>query len=183
MQASRAKRQGVGTNDTKARNRKPWEETALVLAETIAECRSQDPYVQVGACAVLNDNSISLGYNGPPPGIEIDWSDRESRGARVIHAEVNALRSVLPGQCKFLAVTLLPCRHCMTFIASKAVKKIIFREIYERDSMAFELAREFDIELIHVPRTAGPAGELPKAQAARRRGKSRRSALDKRVGV
>jgi deoxycytidylate deaminase len=64
------------------RKRKTWEETALVLAETIARCRSEDPYMQVGACAVLQDNSVSLGYNGPPPKIEIDWSDRDSRLAR-----------------------------------------------------------------------------------------------------
>jgi dCMP deaminase len=134
----------------KPRKRKSWEETALILAETIAACRSQDPYAQVGACAILRDNSVSLGYNGPPPGVEIDWSERESRGARVIHAEVNALRSVVPGQCKFLAVTLLPCRHCMTFIASKGIKKVIYREVYERDKLAFELAREFGIELVQV---------------------------------
>ena len=136
----------------KPRGRKSWEETALILAETIAECRSQDPYEQVGACAVLQDNSISLGYNGAPPGIEIDWSERERRSARVIHAEVNALRSVAPGQCRFLAVTLLPCRHCMTFIASKGVKKVVYREVYERDQLAFELAREFEIELVQMPR-------------------------------
>ena len=141
----------------KPRKRKSWEETALLLAETIAECRSQDPYVQVGACAVLQDNSVSLGYNGPPPGIEIDWSERESRGTRVIHAEVNALRAVNPGQCRFLAVTLLPCRHCMTFIASKAIKKIVYREVYERDTLAFELAREFGIELVQM-RAKGARG-------------------------
>ena len=136
----------------KPRNRKSWEETALILAETIADCRSQDPYIQVGACAVLQDNSVSLGYNGPPPKIEIDWSDRDSRLSRVIHAEVNALRSVGPGQCKFLAVTLLPCRNCMTFIASKGVKRIVFRDVYERDQLAFDLAKEFGIELVRIPR-------------------------------
>jgi len=140
----------------KPRERMSWEETALILAETIAKCRSQDPYVQVGACAVLRDNSISLGYNGPPPGIEIDWSDRETRITRVIHAEVNALRSVGPGQCKFLAVTLLPCRNCMTFIASKGIKKIIYREVYERDTLAFELAHEFQIELEQMPQKVLP---------------------------
>ena len=139
-------------NPTKARKRKSWEESALILAETIAKCRSEDPYVQVGACAVLHDNSIRLGYNGAPPKIEIDWSDREKRNARIVHAEVNALRSVDTGQCKFIAVTLLPCRNCMTFIASKGVKKIIYREIYERDTLAIDLAKEFGIELIHVPK-------------------------------
>ncbi|MBI5821769.1 MAG: deoxycytidylate deaminase [Verrucomicrobia bacterium] len=136
----------------KPRNRKTWEETALILAETIANCRSQDPYVQVGACAVMQDNSVSLGYNGPPPKIEIDWSDRDTRLARVIHAEVNALRSVGPGECKFLAVTLLPCRSCMTFIASKGIKRIVFRDVYERDKLAFALAKEFGIELVQIPR-------------------------------
>lgn len=136
----------------KPRNRKSWEETALILAETIAHCRSQDPYVQVGACAVLQDNSVSLGYNGPPPKVEIDWSDREGRLARVIHAEVNALRSVGPGQCMFLAVTLLPCRSCMAFIASKGIKRIVFRDVYGRDKLAFELAKEFGIELVRIPR-------------------------------
>ncbi|HXP62570.1 MAG TPA: hypothetical protein VN829_18870 [Dongiaceae bacterium] len=138
------------------RNRRSWEETALILAETIAECRSQDPYVQVGACAVLQDNSVSLGYNGPPPGVEIDWSERERRGPRIIHAEVNALRAVDPGQCKFLAVTMLPCRNCMTFIASKAIRKIVYREVYERDTLAFELAREFGIELVQLRRENVP---------------------------
>lgn len=137
----------------KPRKRKSWEETALILAETIAKCRSQDPYEQVGACAVLQDNSVSLGYNGAPPGVEIDWSEREGRRAKVIHAEVNALRAVVPGQCKFLAVTLLPCRHCMTFIASKGIKKVVYREVYERDKLAFELAREFKIELELIPRS------------------------------
>jgi deoxycytidylate deaminase len=105
---------------------------------------------------VLQDNSVTLGYNGPPPGVEIDWSKRDHRGPRIIHAEVNALRSVAPGQCKFLAVTLLPCRHCMTFIASKAVKKIVYREVYERDKLAFELAREFRIELVQMRRQNMP---------------------------
>ena len=136
----------------KPRERKSWEETALILAETIAACRSQDPYEQVGACAVLQDNSVCLGYNGAPPSIEIDWSERERRSARVIHAEVNALRSVAPGQCKFLAVTLLPCRNCITFIASKGIKKIVYREVYERDKLALELAQEFRIELVQMRR-------------------------------
>jgi deoxycytidylate deaminase len=142
----------------KARRRQSWEETALILAETIGQCRSQDPYAQVGACAVLQDYSVQLGYNGPPPGVEIDWSDRDQRIARVIHAEVNALRSVRPGECRFLAVTLLPCRNCMTFLASKGVKKVLYREVYERDKLAFQLAREFGIKLVHRPRRVAAKG-------------------------
>ncbi len=144
----------------KPRRRRSWEETALILAETIARCRSQDPYAQVGACAVLQDYSVQLGYNGPPPGVEIDWSHRDHRISRVIHAEVNALRSVPPGECRFLAVTLLPCRNCMTFLASKGVKRVLYREVYERDQLALKLAGEFGIELVHMPRST--AAKPPK---------------------
>ena len=40
----------------------------------------------------------------------------------------------------------------MTFIASKGIKKIVYREVYERDKLAFELAREFRIELVQMRR-------------------------------
>ena len=59
------------------RPRLSWEETALRLAYGIADYRSQDPYVQVGAAIIKQDNDIVVGYNGPPAGIEIDWSDRD----------------------------------------------------------------------------------------------------------
>jgi hypothetical protein len=39
----------------------------------------------------------------------------------------------------------------MTFIASKGVKRIVYRQVYERDQLAFELAREFGIELVQMP--------------------------------
>jgi hypothetical protein len=44
----------------------------------------------------------------------------------------------------------------MTFIASKTVRKIVYREVYERDTLAFELAKEFGIELVHKPRENVP---------------------------
>jgi deoxycytidylate deaminase len=44
----------------------------------------------------------------------------------------------------------------MTFIASKAVRKVVYREVYERDTLAFELAKEFGIELAQMPRKNAP---------------------------
>ena len=39
-----------------------------------ASLRSEDPYVQVGSCILREDMSVaSVGYNGAPSGIEIDW--------------------------------------------------------------------------------------------------------------
>ena len=71
------------------RERLSWEDTAINLAFQIADYRSEDPYVQVGAVAVKKDKSIILGYNGAPSGIEIDWSNRDERRKRVLHAEAN----------------------------------------------------------------------------------------------
>lgn len=95
------------------RTRKSWEVTAMTLARKIAELRSEDPYKQVGAVIVKKDKSILLGYNGAPSGIEIDWSNRDERRKRVIHAEENVLTQVNQGEALFIAITALPCWGCM----------------------------------------------------------------------
>ena len=135
------------------RKRLSWEETAIRLAFNIAEYRSEDPYVQVGAVIIKKDNSIILGYNGAPPGIDIDWSDRDRRRDRVIHAEANALDNIKFGEAKLMAVTALPCKVCMVKVAQKGLKKVFYGkelEGYDNEG-AKALAQEFGIELIQVP--------------------------------
>jgi deoxycytidylate deaminase len=134
------------------RKRLSWEETAIKLAFNIADYRSEDPYVQVGAVIIKHDNSIILGYNGAPPNIEIDWSDRKARRKRVIHAEANALDNIKYGEAKILAVTALPCEICMVKVAQKGVRKLYYAnelEGYDND-LSKLLAKEFGIELIQV---------------------------------
>jgi len=112
------------------RKRKTWEETAILLAFDIAKYRSEDPYVQVGAVAIKNDNSFILGYNGAPKGINIDWSNRDERRSKVLHAEENVLNFLLFGECKIFAVTALPCPVCMKSIANKGIKKIYYERSF-----------------------------------------------------
>ena len=131
------------------RKRLSWEETALRLAFDIANYRSQDCYVQVGAVAVKHNKELVLGYNGPPSGVEVDWSDRNERRKRMLHAEYNALASIRPGEVEFLAVTALPCCECIKIIAHKKIPKVIFRDLlvgYD-DKLTRRLATEFGIEL------------------------------------
>ncbi len=132
------------------RPRLSWEQTALLLAYMIADARSPDPYVQVGATAILKENfSVTLGYNGAPSGVEIDWSDRDERRKRVLHAETNVLNNVLPGTVELLAVTHLPCAECIKSIAQKKIKKVVYGETlagYDSE-LTFKLAQEFGIEL------------------------------------
>lgn len=98
------------------------------LAE-VAASRSEDPYVQVGACVLRRDNSVAgLGYNGAPSGIEIDWSNRDERRQYVIHAEANALRYLRPDEGALLAVTLAPCVNCLTLIAAHRISTVFYRD-------------------------------------------------------
>ena len=135
------------------RIRYSWEETALRLAFDIAKYRSEDPFVQVGGCAIKKDgNSFVLGYNGALPKIDIDWSNRDERRKRVIHAESNVLNRILPNECDILAVTHLPCSEFIKIIGQKGIKKVIYS--YELDTynneLTKQLAKEFGIKLIQI---------------------------------
>tara|TARA_Y100001938_G_scaffold131022_1_gene187619 strand:+ start:107 stop:508 length:402 start_codon:yes stop_codon:yes gene_type:complete len=124
-----------------------WERYALSLAK-VAALRSEDPFVKVGACVLRHDNSVaSLGYNGAPPKVNIDWSDRDERRRRVIHAEANALRYVKPQECRLLACTLLPCNDCLKLISSYGIKEVVYIEEYDKDCSSLTLASEFGINL------------------------------------
>lgn len=127
-----------------------WEQYALELAKTAAR-RSEDPYVQVGACALRHDNSVAgLGYNGPPRGINIDWSNRDERRKRVIHAELNCLAYAKPYEVRLLACTLLPCSSCLQIIAAYGIQNVVYQDVYDKDNFALILAKEFNINLIKL---------------------------------
>lgn len=128
----------------------PWEVYALKIAQVAAE-RSEDPWCKVGCCLLRRDNSVAaLGYNGAPPGIEIDWSDRDARRKRVIHAECNALRYVRPGEVRLCATTISPCADCVKALASYGVEILVFSDFYVLDPFGLELAAEFDMKTILV---------------------------------
>lgn len=140
-------------SDFIGRKRLSWEETALKLAYNIADYRSQDIYVQVGACAMKKDgNNFVLGYNGLLSRCETDWSNRDERRKRIIHAEANVLNRVLPNEVEFLAVTHLPCSECIKIIGQKNIKKVIYCEelLNYNNDLTKQLAKEFKIELVKI---------------------------------
>lgn len=119
-----------------------WEEYALRIAET-ASLRSEDIYKKVGACALDHSNRvIGVAYNGLASGVEAPkdfWTDRDKRRPYMIHAEVNLLSLFKREECKLLACTLLPCSCCASMIAAYGIKKVVYKEIYNRDTSAFDI--------------------------------------------
>ena len=127
-----------------------WEQYALALAQT-ACTRSEDPYQKVGACALGIDNKVlGLGYNGLASQKDVSddfWEDRDARRPYMIHAESNCLSLFRSGECRLLAVTLLPCQYCATMIASYRIPKVVYAEIYHRDTTALEIFKFYNIDL------------------------------------
>jgi len=132
------------------RKRLDWPQTAINLAFAIAKSRSEDPYVQVGAVIIKNDDSMLVGYNGAPPNIDIDWSDRDIRREYVLHAEANVLNYAKPNEVKLLACTHLPCKECMKLISLKNIKSVFYSKILDNydPQKSFGLAETFNIHLI-----------------------------------
>ena len=130
-----------------------WDEYTLRLAE-VAALRSQDPRTKVGCVLLRHDHTVaSVGYNGAPAGVEIDWDNREEKHKRVIHAEQNALRMIRPNECYLAAITHTPCNDCLKTIASYGIKRIVFRNFYNKNPDHYNpglIAKEFGIELIQL---------------------------------
>lgn len=136
-----------------SRIRSSWWQTAINLAFDIADYRSEDPYTQVGACALHKDGfEVGLGYNGPPSGVNIYWENREAKNERVLHAEENVLNRCLPGTVELLAVTHMPCNKCIKTIKQKQISLVIYCIRMEKYSpeLTEQLAREFNIRLIQM---------------------------------
>lgn len=126
-----------------------WDQYFMEIAEVVAK-RSEDINHKVGCVAVRSDNTIAAtGYNGAPPGIVVNWENREEKNKRVIHAEQNSLKWCKPNEIDRLYVTLMPCSTCLVAIAAYGIKKIIYKDEYHRDDSAIQLAKEFGIELLH----------------------------------
>ena len=132
------------------RPRMSWSDYFSQLAVLAAQ-RSEDPYLQVGAVAIRPDNSVAaMGYNGPPPGVNIDWNDRDARRPLIIHAEVNCLNRVQPGECDRIFSTFMPCPSCLAVIASKRIQRVGFIAEDHRGVESRIVAAKFGIKLFEL---------------------------------
>ena len=132
-----------------------WEEYAMSIAKATA-LRSEDPYKQVGSCALSYDNKIlGAAYNGLKTGIDKDsvfWGDRDGRRPFMIHAETNLLSLFKRDTCRLIAVTLFPCECCARQIIAWNIPKVIYLEKYHHESAlkTLEIFNFYNIEVENV---------------------------------
>lgn len=133
-----------------SKERVSWEEYAMRLAD-VAKLRSEDPYRQVGACALgFNNRVLGVAYNGLAPGIDAPpgfWDDRNARLPFMIHAETNLLSLFKQGEAKLIACTLLPCTSCAQAICTYGIKEVVYNEMYERDPKSVEIFKFYNVKL------------------------------------
>lgn len=133
--------------------RPTWDEYAIGLAAAAAR-RSEDPHQHVGACALDAEHRvIGVAYNGLASGKVVDaafWMNRDTRRPFVLHAEINLLALVKRGECETVACTLLPCASCAAAIAAHGVKRVVFRDVYQRDTNAFDIFKFYNIECVQL---------------------------------
>lgn len=100
---------------------------------------------KVGSIIVDGDCTVSIGYNGTPPGsdnvCEIDGRTRPD----VIHAEDNALRKlnhIAPGMALF--VTTAPCERCAELIKTAGIREVFYHDTY-KNSIGLEYLNDHNI--------------------------------------
>jgi deoxycytidylate deaminase len=94
-----------------------------------------------------------VSYNGLASGKTVDstfWLDRDKRLPYMIHAETNALSMLKKGDAYLIACTLLPCSNCAINIASHNIKKVLYKELYDRDAKALDIFDFYEIECIKI---------------------------------
>jgi len=114
----------------------------MEVAELTAKL-SRAQRLQVGCVIVRDDNIISFGWNGTPPGWDNNCEDTiwHSNGERslktrpeVIHAEANALIKLAKSSMSSLGATIFlthaPCVDCAKLISSAGINEVFYRAKY-----------------------------------------------------
>lgn len=137
-------------------DRIPFDEYLICLAHVV-KIRSQDVFRKVGAVCASKDNRIlSCGYNGLASGFEPPkdfYVNRENpdRELFTFHGELNSLMLCTKGEVKTIALSCSPCKHCAKMIVGYGVKRVIYSEEYERETLFKKIFDFYNIEYKLIP--------------------------------
>jgi dCMP deaminase len=149
------------------RPRASWDEYFMSIAQVVAT-RSTCPRKYVGSVLVRNKTILSTGYNGSIRGMphcsDVGHMMEDNHCVATIHAEANAIIQaarngvMIDGAACY--VTASPCWNCFKQLANAGVVRICFGEFY-RDNRIFDVAKQIQIELVHVPLPGVNLAPLP----------------------
>ena len=126
----------------------------MMMAEAAAR-RSTCRRLNVGAILTYQNNVVSIGYNGPPPGEPHCYGGDcgVPMCTRSIHAEFNAIvRAADAGFENFalstLYVTNSPCESCFNVIRAYRIPRVVFRDEYRIHQHLKDITHGVQIEKI-----------------------------------
>ena len=144
------------------------DETYLRNAENWAR-RSKALRKKTGAVLVLENQTISDGYNGMPAGSEDDCCELKDGNGNfilndqgemitnplVLHAEANAFMKLVANggmgtKGATLYTTLSPCIECSKMVLQAKVSRVVFREIY-RIPDGIEMLKRYRVQCDYLP--------------------------------
>jgi dCMP deaminase len=137
--------------------RASWDEYFMNIARVVSS-RSTCDRKFVGAVIVRDKTILSTGYNGSIRGMphcsEVGHMMEEGHCVATIHAESNAILQAAKNGVSIdessIYVTASPCWNCFKQVANSGIRRIVYGEFY-RDNRIFDVAKQLNIELLHLP--------------------------------
>lgn len=137
-----------------------WSNRFLQMATLISTWSKDDTSCVGAVIADTRNRIVSLGYNGPPHGVEDRPVTRNEKLRRTIHAETNAIlhaNQQLEG-CT-IYVTHPPCAQCAAKIIQCGIAKVVyyapgyhFAHRWAEDlASAAAMMQEAGVEFVEVP--------------------------------
>jgi dCMP deaminase len=137
--------------------RASWDEYFMNIARVVAS-RSTCDRKFVGAVIVRDKTILSTGYNGSIRGMphcsEVGHMMEDGHCVATIHAESNAILQAAKNGVSIdgasIYVTASPCWNCFKQVANAGIRRIVYGEFY-RDNRIFDVAKQLNVELHHLP--------------------------------
>ncbi len=134
--------------------RSSWDDYFMRITAEVAT-RSTCNRLHVG-CLIVRDNQIVVtGYNGSLR--KADHCDdvghlmEDGHCVRTVHAEANAItqaaRRGVAVDGSTVYVTAAPCFNCFKILVNAGCVRVLFRDLYRRDSNTFAFATYYGISI------------------------------------
>lgn len=144
--------------------------------------QSHDHLIKVGSVIVRDGQILSQGWNGMPSGMSnATRCSNKFTKPEVIHSEANALMKLARNGGGSDAATIYcthsPCFECAKLILQAGITRVVYSDVYNRDSIQFLEERGLTIECIK-PSNRIPKGKVEDGKRQQPEGEQRWSPIE-----